>query len=70
MSKKVIELKWNASRGCTDPMYDYWHVNTLSGVEICTTYNDKNGVRAKQIASDHNEQLKVKKALTKTPFEK
>lgn len=68
MSKKITELKWKASKGSTDPAYDYWHVNTLAGVEICTAYNDKGGVRAKQIASDHNAQLKANRALKNTPF--
>lgn len=70
MSKKEINLRWKAVKADPDPTYNHWHVNTIKGFEICTTYADENGTFAKQIASDHNEQLKVKKALAKTPFAK
>lgn len=68
MNKKVIELKWKAYKGSTDPAYDFWHVETFGGIKICTCYSDEGGVIAKQIASDHNAQLKANRALKRTPF--
>lgn len=70
MKKTTIQLKWKAVKADPSPIYNYWYIKTTNGYEICTCYNDHNGINAKQIAKDHNEQLKVKKALAKTPFKK
>jgi len=69
MSKKEINLRWKAVKATPDPTFNHWHVKTLKGDDICTTYADYNGINAKQIAKDHNDQLKVKKAFAKTPFQ-
>lgn len=68
MKKTVLDEKWkcykpNGSNG-------FWYVETISNESIATTYVMFNGECAKRIVSDHNEQLKVKKALAKTPFAK
>jgi len=69
--KQIMEknqVKWRCELGCKG--FDYWNIKTIKGDSIATTYADVNGVYAKQIVSDHNEQLKIKKALAKTRFAK
>lgn len=48
----------------------WWIVETLERDSICTCYFDDASIVVKQIVKDHNEQLKAKKALAKTPFAK
>ena len=75
MSKKIelgptpkLNGKWKAVKPVGSN--GYWYVLNEDGEDVCTTYKYFNGAIAKMIASDHNEQLKVKKALAKTPFAK
>lgn len=48
MKKTTIQLKWKAVKADPDPEYNHWHVETLNGIEICTTYADINGIYAKK----------------------
>ncbi len=68
--KQPIELKWKAVKADPSPSYNHWYVKTIGlyGSEICTTYADCGGVRAKQIVADHNAMLKANKSLKNTPF--
>lgn len=64
MDKSVLEKKWFCKKGSKDS--DFWNISakdTYSYSWIGVTYGDIGGICAKQIVKDHNEQLKVKKAL-------
>ena len=66
MKKSVTEVKWRAIESTKNGYADVYSSN---GIEVCTVFSIAGGINtARKIVSDHNEQLKVKKALSKTPF--
>jgi len=61
-----INGKWKAIK--PKASNGWWYVVNSNGDDVCTNYRWYDGTIAKMIAKDHNEQLKVKKVLAKTPF--